>query len=275
MERLKQAVELARQKREIFKDQSENTINLNSKLPLNAPKSSGKEIITYTHTKRITVPKKVLQQKRLISKVLDPAVVASYKLLRTQVLRRMKDNHWNTLAITSPGTGEGKTLTSVNLAISLAREVNHTVLLVDLDLRRPSVSSCFGYAPEYGLNDYLEYNISLSEILINPEIERLVILPGREATFNSSELLSSPKMVELVDELKTRYPTRIVIFDMPPMLIADDVLVFTPYVDAFLLVIEEGKTKENELLRSVDLLKQSNVIGTVLNKSTEVMSNYY
>ena len=187
----------------------------------------------------------------------------------------MKDNHWNTLAITSPGTGEGKTLTSVNLAISLAREVNHTVLLVDLDLRRPSVSSCFGYAPEYGLNDYLEYNISLSEILINPEIERLVILPGREATFNSSELLSSPKMVELVDELKTRYPTRIVIFDMPPMLIADDVLVFTPYVDAFLLVIEEGKTKENELLRSVDLLKQSNVIGTVLNKSTEVMSNYY
>ena len=82
-------------------------------------------------------------------------------------------------------------------------------------------------------------------------------------------------MVHLVEELKTRYPSRLVIFDMPPMLIADDVLAFAPYVDAFLLVIEEGKTKEQELLRSVDLLSNKNIIGTVLNKSTETMDNYY
>ena len=275
MERLKQAVELARQQREVLKDRSDNTINLNSMLPLNASKSSDKNLITYTQTKRITVAQAVHQQERLISGSLDPVVVASYKLLRTQVLRRLKDNLWNTLAITSPGTGAGKTLTSVNLAISLAREVNHTVLLVDLDLRRPSVSSCFGYEPEYGITDYLDYNIALSEILVNPEIDRLVVLPGREPTFNSSEMLSSPKMVHLVEELKTRYPSRLVIFDMPPMLIADDVLAFAPYVDAFLLVIEEGKTKEQELLRSVDLLSNKNIIGTVLNKSTETMDNYY
>ena len=121
MERLKQAVELARQQREVLKDRSDNTINLNSMLPLNESKSSDKNLITYTQTKRITVAQAVHQQERLISGSLDPVVVASYKLLRTQVLRRLKDNLWNTLAITSPGTGAGKTLTSVNLAISLAR----------------------------------------------------------------------------------------------------------------------------------------------------------
>ena len=101
------------------------------------------------------------------------------------------------------------------------------------------------------------------------------MLPGRGSMTNSSEMLSSPKMVQLVDELKNRYPGRIIIFDMPPLFYADDVLAFSPYVDASLLVLEEGKTKDEELVRAVDLLSSTNIIGTVLNKSSENIDNYY
>jgi protein-tyrosine kinase len=274
MERLKEAVEKARQERESLIGLTDNTVTLN-RATVARPFAGAEENITYTHTKTIHVPDHVYKKKRVIAGYNDPTVIASYKLLRTQVLRRLKEFNWNTLAVTSPNAGEGKTLTSVNLAISLAREVNHTVLLVDLDLRRPNVASCFGYVPEHGLNDYLEYNISLTEILINPEIERLVVLPGREAITDSSEMLSSPKMVKLVEEIKTRYPSRLIIFDMPPMLVADDVLTFSSYVDAFLVVIEEGKTKRDELMKAVDLLSNNNVLGTVLNKSVESVDNYY
>jgi capsular exopolysaccharide synthesis family protein len=274
MERLKEAVEKARQQRDTLYDLAENTVTLNTSTTPK-PATDVKQGITYTQTKKISVPKNIYEKKRIIAGYDDPTVIASYKLLRTQVLRRMKDNSWNTLAVTSTSAGEGKTLTSINLAISIAREVNHTVLLVDLDLRRPSVAPCFDYQPEFGISDYLEHNVPLSEILVNPELERLVVLPGREAVLHSSETLSSPKMVNLVEEIKTRYPSRIIIFDMPPMLIADDVLAFSPYVDAFLLVVEEGKTKRDDLTRSVELLSNYNILGTVLNKSTETMHNYY
>ena len=103
--------------------------------------------------------------------------------------------------------------------------------------------------------------------MFNPGIDRMVVLPGREPIFNSSEMLSSPKMIALVDELKTRYPSRIVIFDLPPLLATDDALAFSPYVDAILLVAEEGKTSKEDLLQVKNILKDSNIIGTVLNNA--------
>ena len=104
-------------------------------------------------------------------------------------------------------------------------------------------------------------------MLFNPSIERLVVLPGRETMLNSSEALSAPTMVHLVEELKNRYPSRLVIFDLPPILSSDDALAFSPYIDAVLLVIEEGKTSSDELAQSLEILQPVNIIGTVLNKS--------
>jgi capsular exopolysaccharide synthesis family protein len=196
-------------------------------------------------------------------------------MLRTQVLQRMNAHQWNALAITSPGSGQGKTLTAINLAISLAREVRHTVLLADFDLRNPSIHKYFDFAPRYGINDYLVYDTPLPEILLNPGIERLVILPGRESLFNSSEMLASPKMTQLVTELKDRYPSRFVLFDLPPLLSADDALAFAPFVDSVLLILEEGKTKRDDVQRAVGLLHHTNIIGTVLNKSEEAIDSYY
>jgi Mrp family chromosome partitioning ATPase len=142
------------------------------------------------------------------------------------------------------------------------------VLLVDADLRHPSVHSYFGIEAEYGLSDYLTADKLLSELLIHPEeIPGLVILPGGKPLANSAEMLNSPKMARLVEELKTRYPSRIILFDLPPLLGAADTLAFSPYVDAALLVIEDGKTQAEDVKRALGLLQGTSLIGTVLNKS--------
>jgi capsular exopolysaccharide synthesis family protein len=198
----------------------------------------------------------------------DPAATA-YKVLRTHVLQRMRANHWKTLAITSPTQGNGKTVTSINLAITLARDLKHTVLLVDLDLRRPSLASFFFDEPVPGVSDYITDDRAIEELLINPGIERLTLLPGNHSFTHSSEILCSPKMIELVEELKGRYADRLVLFDMPPVLGGDDVMAFAPYVDAVLLVVEEGGTTKDELMEAYALLEGANILGTVLNKAEE------
>lgn len=223
--------------------------------------------IVYTQTRVLNVPREVLERNRVIDAARNSPAVTAYKLLRTQVLRSMHKNGWNVIGVTSPGAGEGKTLTAINLAVSLALDVNHTVLLADLDLRRPSVHRYFGLDAGRGLADFLVDDFDLREILFNPGMQRLVVLPGGTPLVNSSEMLSSPRMAWLAQELRSRYPARIVLLDMPPLLAADDVLAFSPYLDAVLLVAEEGRTSREDLVRSRDLLRDIPVLGPVVNKS--------
>ena len=260
MERIKQALEKARSEREKGGSGSRPV-----------PASSGvsaPKLIAYTHTRTVEMAEDLLREKRIISGVEQNSFTDAYKILRTQVLQLLKENGWNSVAITSPGFNEGKTLTAINLAISLAMEVDYTVLLVDADLRHPSIQNYFGLGTEKGLSEYLTDNEPLDQLLIHPaRIPRFVVLPGGKSLINSSEMLNSPKMVRLVEELKTRYPSRIVIFDLPPLLSAADALAFSPYVDAALLVIEEGKTEAEDAKRAVGLLQGNHFLGTVLNKS--------
>lgn len=229
----------------------------------------------YTQTRVVPVDEALLRQKRVLTRAQTDEVASAYKVLRTQVLQRLRANQWNTMAVTSPRPGEGKTLTAINLAISLAREVNVTVLLVDVDLRRPTVHHYFGYQPTYGLSDYLLHDRPLTDILFNPGIERLVVLPGRESISNSSEMFNTSTMLALMEDLKKRYMRRVIIFDLPPLLNGDDVLVFAPQVDATLLVVAEGKTMRADLARAHHLLQGTNLLGTVLNRASEVGQSYY
>lgn len=130
-------------------------------------------------------------------------------------------------------------------------EGNQSVLVVDADLRRPSVGQYLGLQWEFGLVDCLEGEVPLEDALINPGIERLVILPGKNASNSASELISSHKMVNLIEEIKSRYESRIIIFDIPPLFAADDALLFMPYIDAALLVVEDGKNTADELQHSM------------------------
>ncbi len=261
MERIKQALEKAREER----------VNMGG-TPATFAAAEGVAPagqIMYTHTRTEEVPVKFLREMRVITAVEPGGFTDAYAILRTQVLQRLREKQWNALAITSAGTHEGKTVTAINLAISLAKEVDYTVLLVDADLRNPNIHSYFGINPARGLSDYLTEDVPLSDLLIHPSgIGRFVILPGGRPLEHSSEMLNSPKMARLVEELKTRYSSRIVLFDLPPLLSTADTLAFSPYVDAALLVVEEGRTSAHEIERATELLVQNtNLIGTVLNKS--------
>jgi len=238
-------------------------------------KSSGGQAvpppILYTRTRSLDIPLSVLRQKRVMAAYDKGPYADAYKILRTQVMHRLRENDWNVLGVTSPGHGEGKTLTAVNLAASLAMETSQTVLLVDADLRSPSIHEVFGLDDCPGLADYLLDDAPVEDLLIHPGIGRFVLLPGGRTISNSTEILTSPKMVALVEEFKHRYPARIIIFDLPPLLHTADVLAFSPYTDTLLLVVEDGKTTVEEMQRALALVKNSRpVLGTVLNKAGQM-----
>ena len=267
MEKIKKALEQAKKERDCNLNQANSSAE---PIQQAAAHIARQDQITYTKTQRFTASQDVLSDNRIINGTENSEVVAAYKMLRTQLLQKMNENQWNALALTSPSSNAGCSLTSINLAISLAMEVRHTVLLVDFNLRNPGLHKLFGFQPKYGLSDYLMHDTPLEDILVNTGYEGVVMLPGNQPLLNSSETLSSPKLVQLVEELKSRYPSRMVLFDLPPILTSDDALAFSPYTDAFLLVLEEGKTKKAELENSLRLLSDVEVIGTVINKSKEI-----
>lgn len=224
-------------------------------------------LIRYTSTRQIEPDEKTLRQNRVIAGDAHDPRVEIYRQLRSQVLSNMKSHNWQTLAITSAHENAGKTLTAINLAISISQEVSQTVMLVDLDLRTPHVHTTLGIDIDKGIVDHLQHEEPLENILFNPGFPRLVVLPGKPQGRHSSEILSSPRMQEFMDDITGRYPDRIVIFDLPPLLRNDDAMVFVPKVDTCLLIIEEGVTRPDDIERSLQLFNPSQLIGTILNKA--------
>jgi Mrp family chromosome partitioning ATPase len=215
----------------------------------------------------------LLEQNRIVIDERSPAS-AAYKVLRTRILQRMRRNGWKTLAVTGTCPNEGKTLTAINLSINLAWHLTTSVVLVDMDLRNPSVHRYLGIDTRYGLMDYLNGDVPLVRAGVRPGIERLGVIMNDRPVANASELLTAPETIGLLDEIK-RGDDRIVIFDMPPVFAGDDVLAFAPLVDAVLVVLSQGTTKRNNLLALRELLQNVNVIGTVLNRSSERVAPYY
>lgn len=209
-----------------------------------------------------------MRAQRLITGFEGGPFVDAYKLLRTQVVQQFRQQGWTALGVTSPAVHSGKTLTAVNLSLALAMDLTHTVLLVDADLHRPRVHEAFGLTDGPGLTEYLFDDVPLRQLLVHPGIGRFVFLPGGRRIRNSAEALASPKMAALVHELKHRYPARLVVFDMPPILSRADVLGFAPHLDALLLVVEEGRTASTDVERAMGMLKGTvPILGGVLNKA--------
>ena len=221
-----------------------------------------------TQTRVHTASRTHLQTQRIITGFEPGKWLESYKMLRTRCLQIMDANNWNTLAITSPNTKSGNSLTATNLAISIAMEFNRNVLLVDANIQNPGICNLLNIKTKSGLSDYLTNNTPINDLLISIEVDGITILPSGNAILNSAEMLRSPKMLALISELKNKDPNRIIIFDLPPLLSQDDTLGFIPAVDCTLLVVDEGHTKMEELKHSANLLKDINVLGTILNKAT-------
>jgi len=231
--------------------------------------------ISYTRTKIFSPSPELLERNRIMNPASADSAAAAYRLLRTQVLQRMDANGWRSLAIFSPGAEDGKTTTAINLAISLAGGRLHTVLLVDLDFKHPSLAGRLGLKPESGVDDALSGQAPLEDCLYHPEgFDRLVVLPARNAVGNSSELLAGPRSRELIGELRGRYPERLILIDLPPVLNADDALAFAPMVECGLVVAAEGRTRRSDLVRTIELLHKTPLVGTVLNRATDAPSGY-
>ncbi|MBL8267859.1 CpsD/CapB family tyrosine-protein kinase [Steroidobacter sp.] len=220
------------------------------------------------------------EQDRDNARILPPGATgphgAAYKMLRTQVLRKLDQLGANSLGVMSAQSSEGKTLTAINLAIAIAADPARTVLLVDFDLRNPNVHRRFGYEPAVGVDDCLRLRRPVQEAMFKVAgYERLTILPARERVEHSSELLMSPATAEIVNEMRMRYANRVIIFDVPPVLLADDALAFARYLQAGLLVIGEGKTRRDDVTRTFQLLHDLPFVGTVLNGSREPVRTPY
>jgi capsular exopolysaccharide synthesis family protein len=253
----------ASRKRNSAPDNAENLSNSDSSVNL-AHK------IDYTHTRRVELNRKVLMDNRVVAAFEADPRAGAYRQLRTRILRDIRANNWRTLAITSAHTGEGKTLTAVNIAIALAQEVNQTVLLVDLDFKGPNVMDVLGIKVDAGLVECLKGEVELKDIMVNPGLDRLVVIPALPVKGHTSEILSSPTMRTVLEEIINQYDDRLIIFDLPPLLLDDDALVFTPYVDASLLIVESGgRTRARDVEHCLQLLQGTNVIGTVFNKLAE------
>ena len=216
-----------------------------------------------------------MAKNRLVTLFSDAPEAEYYKVLRTSIQQRMKENGWNTIMITSVQSGEGKTLTCINLAVSFAKEFNQTVLLVDCDLKRRSIQQYLNISFDKGIVDYLMNSCALKDIIIWPGIEKLTLISGGKTIANSAELLGSPKMKALVHEIKNRYDDRYIIFDTPPALGLSDAIAFAPLVDCILLVVEEGRTSIKDVKKALELIPAEKFLGFVLNRRKVSGHKYY
>lgn len=218
----------------------------------------------------------VMERHGVLLQVRDATAERSYKILRTRMQQRMEQSPCHSIAVTAASAGDGKTLTAINVAIAMARDVNTWVFLVDLDMQRPQVGAYLGLHYDKGLSDYLAGTATFEEIVYEPGVERLSVIPNGRPLEQSSELLASPRMFELVRSLATEVPRRVVIFDMPPLLLSDDVLRFLPNVDGLLFVVSESKTQRATLMHAREILPADKLLGVVLNRSHErEESGYY
>ena len=236
--------------------------------------SMQKEIkLIYTQTKTIKTDLETLKNKGVFALSHDMDVTKQIEILRAQVLKKLKQMNANSLMITSANHREGKTFTSTNLAVSIAQNLDRTVMLIDTDLRnrsykRRNMANVFlNSETRPGLSDYLLGNSKIEELLVNPGIPRLTILPSGKAVPDSAALLGSPRMEELIFDMKSKYSTeRVLIFDCSSFLTNADAYVLSRYVDAALLVVENEKTDIKDLERMIEMLKDNQIVGTVLNK---------
>ncbi len=204
-------------------------------------------------------------------------VSEEYRKLKSMVVRLTREKFLNTIMVTSTCKGEGKTITALNLAISLAHEYDHTVMVVDADLRQPSVSRYLGIKTDTGLVDCLTNGKDVGDVLVKTGIGKLVVLPAGRPVENPVEMLSSARMKELVNELKNRYRDRYIIIDTPPILHFAEGHSVGDCVDGVLFVVGEGIAPMSDIKEAIRLMKDFEMLGIVYNNvlSARFSDSYY
>jgi protein-tyrosine kinase len=274
MEHIRQAIELAR---------GANSTGAQPNLPTSAQQPRPSEPLANridandSNIKKVALNLAHLEANRIIAHDRSDLRSRSFDMLRTQVLQSMDTKSWQLLAVTSPTPGCGKTLTAINLALSIARQPERSVLLVDVDIEKPQVANYLGLQCEAGLLSVLRGRVALQNALVQASIGsyRLAVLPCEASTTHSSEYMTSRAMSTLLQDLKNEDRSRIIIFDMPPILSGDNVISILPQIDCVLFVAAVGTTTASEIKECNKHLQTSKVVRVVLNKASELGPMYY
>nr|WP_321399835.1 polysaccharide biosynthesis tyrosine autokinase [uncultured Desulfobacter sp.] len=220
------------------------------------------------------------------SKFSNPAIVTvasphspaaeQFRLLKNNILFPEKGNPPKTIMVTSASPHEGKSFVAANLAVSIAQSIDEYVLLMDCDLRSPTIHTSFGYdGKEPGLSDYLAKKLPLSSVLKKSSVNKLTILPAGQIPANPSELLSSDQMRRLLHEVKLRYNDRYIIVDTSPPYITSETNAIARFVDGIILVIRQGKTRIKEVADILDIYGREKILGVVTNFSKKTVGYGY
>jgi protein-tyrosine kinase len=225
---------------------------------------------------RLAIDWTALRDNRIVDRDDSRPAAHAYRMLRTQILQRARAHGITTIGVVSAVNGEGKTLTAINLALSLAADPNQSVLLIDMDLRRPSIAKTLRLPVDRGLEAWFAGTATVEDLWHGVDgVDRLFLLPTLVPVPASSEALARATTKKLLQDLKDRDPGRILIVDLPPVLLSDDALTLAPQLDAVVLVVAEGLTQSEDVTRVLELLGNTRVIGTVLNRSSESETRAY
>lgn len=209
-------------------------------------------------------------------------VAEEYRVIKRPLLRNVAQGsetdayHRNLIMVTSSVPGEGKSFSSINLAISMAMELDRTVLLVDADVSRPSILNHLGLPPAPGLMDVLlDDKIDLPDVLLRTNIEKLAILPAGMPHQRATEFLASDAMVRLLDELATRYADRVIVFDSPPLLMTTEARVLATHMGQVIVVVEAGRTSQAMVRQALSTIEACPVKLMLLNKTRDIAPGGY
>ena len=274
MERIQRALEISRlqragavESRPPTADTRPAAVSLHHEERLSRPESVA-SVAEPESRPLLTVDRELLRKRRVICGDETNAAAHAYRMLRAQVLQRARATRMRSIGILSATTGEGKTLTAINLALSLATEPNQRVTLVDLDLKRPSITRMLGISPESGLDTWLSSSQPVHSVHYEvADFPRLHIVPTLAPVAGSSELLAGARVRQLFEGIAASDAPALAVVDLPPVLLSDDVLTAATLVDGFLLVITERQTLREDVERVFELLGRNRIMGTVLNGS--------
>ncbi|MCV2893676.1 CpsD/CapB family tyrosine-protein kinase [Lentibacter sp. XHP0401] len=223
----------------------------------------------------LAVEPKALLKKRVVAHDTSRLESEVFSVLRTKVLLEMRKHGWKRIAITSPSRGCGKSFVSANLAISLSSHPDLRTVLLDLDLRRPSLNNYFGIETQNSISDALTGKVAVGDALsrIGP---RLAIGVGVNSLENTGVILSSAATGDVLAQIEASYSPDLIIFDTPPMNYLDDMLALFSHTDAVILLLGGGLSTQEETETAKDLIEQhSNLLGIILNKSHEQAISKY
>jgi len=268
---LRQALEKAKKMREEEPQGPPPAVDKAEKL---RPPSDWKPPV-YGESNRMELDERLLARNRCVCFKPDAKEIEFYKVLRTKIQFLTRHKNLNTIMITSPREAEGKTLTCVNLAMTFAKAFNQTVMLVDCDLRRQNIHRIMGVAGGVGLVEYLLQEKPLKDLIVWPGIEQMTVISGGRTVANSAELLGSPRMKTLVEEMKTRYEDRYIIFDSAPVLAGADAMALSALVDCVVMVVEEGRTGMGDVKKAVGMLPPEKILGFVINRQKNPVTKGY